>query len=166
MPIIPTFLYELHRSEESAGRLAVAAAARESSSNFMLNMTTTTTSPSPSVHHPQLLSPPLETLLKPSCREAVGRLLEQMITTTETPLTLSSSLEALSSASAPEESEQSLRHRLLVSENAEVGVMFASKPVVQALTNLFVGPLTARIGYSWPLFFGLILLFLSTMGKW
>lgn len=38
----------------------------------------------------------------------------------------------------------SLRHQELVSENAEVGIMFASKPVVQAVTNLFVGPLTNK----------------------
>lgn len=37
-----------------------------------------------------------------------------------------------------------LKHRELVNENVEVGVMFASKPIVQAITNPFIGPLTNR----------------------
>lgn len=37
-----------------------------------------------------------------------------------------------------------LRHKELVNENTEVGVMFASKPIVQAITNPFVGPLTNK----------------------
>lgn len=37
-----------------------------------------------------------------------------------------------------------LRHQELVNENTEVGVMFASKPIVQAITNPFVGPLTNK----------------------
>lgn len=36
------------------------------------------------------------------------------------------------------------RHLDLVAENLEVGVMFASKPIVQALTNPFVGSMTNR----------------------
>ena len=37
-----------------------------------------------------------------------------------------------------------LRHKELVNENTEVGVMFASKPIVQAITNQFVCPLTNK----------------------
>lgn len=36
------------------------------------------------------------------------------------------------------------RHLDLVAENLEVGVMFASKPIIQALTNPFVGSMTNR----------------------
>lgn len=36
------------------------------------------------------------------------------------------------------------RHLDLVAENLEVGVMFASKPIVQAITNPFVGTMTNR----------------------
>lgn len=44
-----------------------------------------------------------------------------------------------------EESERNrLRHEELVGENTEVGVMFASKPIVQAITNPFVGTLTNK----------------------
>ena len=53
-------------------------------------------------------------------------------TTTEEPTT------------APPSDEVLLRHKELINENAEVGVMFASKPIVQAITNPFVGPLTNR----------------------
>ena len=40
--------------------------------------------------------------------------------------------------------ESSSRHEELLNENSEVGFMFVSKPIVQAITNLFVGPLTAK----------------------
>ena len=36
------------------------------------------------------------------------------------------------------------RHAELVNENVEVGLMFASKAVVQLITNPFIGPLTNR----------------------
>ena len=36
------------------------------------------------------------------------------------------------------------KHKELVQENIEVGVMFASKAVVQLIANPFVGPLTNR----------------------
>ena len=36
------------------------------------------------------------------------------------------------------------KHKELVEENIEVGVMFASKAVVQLIANPFVGPLTNR----------------------
>ena len=43
-----------------------------------------------------------------------------------------------------EESKKRRRHRELVSENVEVGIMFASKAVVQLIANPFVGPLTNK----------------------
>lgn len=39
---------------------------------------------------------------------------------------------------------QKQRHEDLQKENFEVGVMFASKPIIQAITNPFVGTLTNR----------------------
>ena len=41
--------------------------------------------------------------------------------------------------------QQKLRHEELVQENTEVGVMFASKPIVQAITNPFIGTLTNKL---------------------
>ncbi|KAK9874979.1 hypothetical protein WA026_005795 [Henosepilachna vigintioctopunctata] len=55
------------------------------------------------------------------------------------------------------------RHRDLVQETNQVGIMFASKAFVQLLANPFVGPLTHKIGYSIPMFTGFIIMFLSTI---
>eukprot|EP00093_Oithona_nana_P013395 13395.XXX_540865_544646_1 [CDS] Oithona nana genome sequencing. len=62
-----------------------------------------------------------------------------------------------------ERAEKIRKHKELTHENVEVGVMFASKAVVQLMTNPFVGPLTNRIGYSIPMFMGFIIMFLSTL---
>lgn len=50
--------------------------------------------------------------------------------------------EDLTTTLSPEMKE--LKHRELINENVEVGMMFASKPIVQAITNPFIGPLTNR----------------------
>lgn len=55
------------------------------------------------------------------------------------------------------------KHRELVEENMEVGMMFASKAFVQLIANPFVGPLTNKIGYSVPMFCGFIIMFFSTV---
>ncbi|CAH0687560.1 unnamed protein product [Chilo suppressalis] len=59
--------------------------------------------------------------------------------------------------------EKEVRHQELIHETVAVGVMFASKAIVQLLANPFVGPLTHKIGYSVPMFTGFILMFLSTL---
>ncbi|XP_040575533.1 synaptic vesicular amine transporter [Lepeophtheirus salmonis] len=59
--------------------------------------------------------------------------------------------------------EKEIKHKDLVEENVEVGVMFASKAVVQLIANPFVGPLTNRIGYSIPMFAGFVIMFFSTI---
>ncbi|CAH1373690.1 unnamed protein product [Tenebrio molitor] len=63
----------------------------------------------------------------------------------------------------PEQEEKELRHKDLVQETVEVGMMFASKAFVQLLANPFVGPLTHKIGYSVPMFAGFVIMFLSTI---
>merc|ERR1719158_1232753 len=55
------------------------------------------------------------------------------------------------------------KHKELVEENMEVGMMFASKAFVQLIANPFVGPLTNRIGYSIPMFAGFVIMFVSTI---
>uniref|UniRef100_A0A3B5M6C1 Major facilitator superfamily (MFS) profile domain-containing protein n=1 Tax=Xiphophorus couchianus TaxID=32473 RepID=A0A3B5M6C1_9TELE len=50
-----------------------------------------------------------------------------------------------------------------VKENVRVGLLFASKALVQLLVNPFVGPLTNRIGYHIPMFAGFIIMFVSTI---
>ncbi|XP_006745307.1 chromaffin granule amine transporter isoform X2 [Leptonychotes weddellii] len=51
----------------------------------------------------------------------------------------------------------------LEEENLRVGVLFASKALMQLLVNPFVGPLTNRIGYHIPMFAGFVILFVSTV---
>lgn len=54
----------------------------------------------------------------------------------------------------------------LKEENVAVGLMFASKAVVQLIVNPFVGPVTNKIGYSIPMFIGFVIMFLSTLSKY
>nr|AKN21542.1 slc18a-7 [Schmidtea mediterranea] len=49
------------------------------------------------------------------------------------------------------------------SESIAIGLMFASKPVVQLIVNPLVGPITNRMGYTVPMFTGFVVLFISTI---
>ncbi|XP_042331316.1 chromaffin granule amine transporter [Sceloporus undulatus] len=51
----------------------------------------------------------------------------------------------------------------LTKENIRVGLLFASKALMQLIANPFVGPLTNRIGYHIPMFLGFVIMFLSTL---
>ncbi|XP_030740459.1 chromaffin granule amine transporter isoform X2 [Echinops telfairi] len=51
----------------------------------------------------------------------------------------------------------------LEEENTRVGILFASKALMQLLVNPFVGPLTNRIGYHIPMFAGFVIMFFSTI---
>ncbi|NWT16583.1 VMAT1 protein, partial [Vireo altiloquus] len=51
----------------------------------------------------------------------------------------------------------------LAQENTRVGLLFASKALVQLLVNPWVGVLTNRIGYHIPMFVGFTIMFLSTV---
>ncbi|NWI25117.1 VMAT1 protein, partial [Sula dactylatra] len=51
----------------------------------------------------------------------------------------------------------------LTQENVRVGLLFASKALVQLVVNPSVGLLTNRIGYHIPMFIGFIIMFLSTV---
>ncbi|XP_057580698.1 chromaffin granule amine transporter isoform X3 [Hippopotamus amphibius kiboko] len=51
----------------------------------------------------------------------------------------------------------------LKEENIWVGLLFASKALMQLLINPFVGPLTNRIGYHIPMFAGFVIMFISTV---
>nr|DBA30195.1 TPA: hypothetical protein GDO54_006208 [Pyxicephalus adspersus] len=52
---------------------------------------------------------------------------------------------------------------VLQDENVQVGLLFASKAILQLLVNPLVGLLTNRVGYDMPMFCGFIILFLSTI---
>ncbi|XP_075300633.1 chromaffin granule amine transporter [Opisthocomus hoazin] len=51
----------------------------------------------------------------------------------------------------------------LAKENIRVGLLFASKALVQLVVNPSVGLLTNRIGYHIPMFIGFIIMFVSTV---
>ncbi|XP_074143552.1 chromaffin granule amine transporter isoform X4 [Sminthopsis crassicaudata] len=51
----------------------------------------------------------------------------------------------------------------LEEENLRIGLLFASKAIMQLLVNPFVGFLTNRIGYHIPMFAGFVIMFLSTI---
>ncbi|RUS76370.1 hypothetical protein EGW08_015850, partial [Elysia chlorotica] len=55
----------------------------------------------------------------------------------------------------------SMANMTYTKENTKISLLFASKTLVQVLTNLIVGPLTERIGYSVPMFSGFVVLLLS-----
>ncbi|OXA47615.1 Synaptic vesicular amine transporter [Folsomia candida] len=82
------------------------------------------------------------------------------LSTTETPFVTSipANMDAAMTTKAP----RRLKHDELVDETYEIGFMLASKVVVQLLANPFVGPLTNRIGYSIPMFTGLVIIFVSS----
>ncbi|XP_055317545.1 synaptic vesicular amine transporter isoform X1 [Sitodiplosis mosellana] len=69
----------------------------------------------------------------------------------------------LSAENASFYAELDARHKELVGETVEIGIMFASKAFVQLLVNPIVGILTHRIGYSIPMFCGFIIMFISTI---
>lgn len=56
-----------------------------------------------------------------------------------------------------------LSHSDIVGESFEVGVMFASKPIIQAFANPFIGNLTNKVGFTIPMFVGFIIMFISTL---
>ncbi|TFK08161.1 patatin-like phospholipase domain-containing protein 4 [Platysternon megacephalum] len=77
--------------------------------------------------------------------------------------TESSSLPQLTGASLPPKNSCVDGEAFLMEENVRVGLLFASKALMQLIINPFVGPLTNRIGYHIPMFAGFIIMFLSTV---
>lgn len=52
----------------------------------------------------------------------------------------------------------------LLSENFYIGILFASKPLVQIICNLLVGPLVDKVGFDIPMQVGYFVMFLSALG--
>ncbi|XP_075766992.1 chromaffin granule amine transporter isoform X1 [Pelodiscus sinensis] len=77
--------------------------------------------------------------------------------------TESSHLPQLPGASLPARNSCVEGEEFLAEENVRVGLLFASKALVQLTVNPFVGPLTNRIGYHIPMFAGFVIMFLSTV---
>ncbi|XP_073507028.1 chromaffin granule amine transporter-like isoform X2 [Phyllobates terribilis] len=64
---------------------------------------------------------------------------------------------------APKNGSCNKEANVLKDENVQVGLLFASKAIVQLLVNPIVGYITSRVGYDIPMFCGFIILFLSTL---
>ncbi|KAL6456361.1 hypothetical protein MHYP_G00349040 [Metynnis hypsauchen] len=135
VPIIPTFLY----NTEHQGSVL---------------------SSSPSLSPPSTGQP------------SVSSILSLYDNTTYTLITAPSNLSSPSTtpltATAPDgnvssSSECKDDSEFLEEENVRVGLLFASKALVQLLVNPFVGPLTNRIGYHIPMFAGFVIMFVSTI---
>ena len=50
-------------------------------------------------------------------------------------------------------------------ENLYIGLLFASKPLVQIFANLAVGPVVDRIGFDLPMLVGVTIMMISSLGK-
>lgn len=77
--------------------------------------------------------------------DIVNKKLETLLKT----LNLSSVMQESTTAPATEaaiskQEEQKIKEKELREESTEVGILFASKPVIQAITNPFIGPLTNK----------------------
>ncbi|KAK6186584.1 hypothetical protein SNE40_008598 [Patella caerulea] len=59
--------------------------------------------------------------------------------------------------------ESAFGHEDLANENIKVGLMFASKAMIQLIVNPFIGLITNRIGYSIPMFTGFCIMMVSTI---
>ncbi|XP_075132205.1 chromaffin granule amine transporter isoform X2 [Leptodactylus fuscus] len=64
---------------------------------------------------------------------------------------------------APQNDSCKKETSVLKEENVQVGLLFASKAILQLLVNPIVGLITNRVGYDMPMFCGFIILFMSTI---
>ncbi|XP_075711526.1 chromaffin granule amine transporter [Rhinoderma darwinii] len=64
---------------------------------------------------------------------------------------------------APNNTSCNMETSVLQEENIQVGLLFASKAILQLLVNPIVGLITNRVGYDLPMFCGFVILFVSTM---
>ncbi|XP_022687925.1 synaptic vesicular amine transporter-like isoform X2 [Varroa jacobsoni] len=148
VPIIPDFLYELHKRE-----------LLEENKTFF-----------------ETTAFPVTTMTSTMSRENATDIPGPDLINTVTRTTTSGTIEIGSGSTLvpdqepdraesrrQKEREENLRHEMLKDENVEVGLLFASKPVVQALINPLVGEVTNRIGYTVPMFAGFVIMFLSTL---
>ncbi|RWS06940.1 Major Facilitator-like protein 4 [Dinothrombium tinctorium] len=131
VPIIPGFLFELNHEKTMAKVNETIKASAE--------RTSTEINRSVEIESPQLLQDAIERQNNKSiengcrCDEIEANpttTLDSIVKTTQYPPPVTQS------------SEEQIRHRELMDENLEVGILFASKPVIQAITNPFVGTMT------------------------
>ncbi|NWS48674.1 VMAT1 protein, partial [Probosciger aterrimus] len=141
VPIVPTFLY----ATEYEGANSSAASAW------------TETAP------PALKAPPFSSMFSYFDNTTVTVLVStsamELVNGTESsiPPEPAASIPSPPPSSCPDGEE------FLTKENTRVGLLFASKALVQLMVNPAVGLLTNRIGYHIPMFIGFVTMFLSTV---
>ncbi|KAF1461812.1 Chromaffin granule amine transporter, partial [Pygoscelis antarcticus] len=140
VPIVPTFLY----TTEYEGTNSSVAPAR--------------TEPAP----PALKAPPFSSMFSYFDNSTVT-VSGSMSAVDLANGTESSHLPQPLASSPPLPSRCPEGEEFLAKENIRVGLLFASKALVQLVINPSVGLLTNRIGYHIPMFIGFIIMFLSTV---
>uniref|UniRef100_A0A8B9GJR2 Solute carrier family 18 member A1 n=1 Tax=Amazona collaria TaxID=241587 RepID=A0A8B9GJR2_9PSIT len=140
VPIVPTFLY----ATEYEGTNSSAAPAQ------------TETAP------PALKAPPFSSMFSYSDTTTVTVLVSisavELVNGTESSIPPEPTASIPPSPSSCPDGEE-----FLAKENTRVGLLFASKALVQLTVNPAVGLLTNRIGYHIPMFIGFVTMFLSTV---
>ncbi|NWY50419.1 VMAT1 protein, partial [Chionis minor] len=140
VPIVPTFLY----ATEYEGANSSVAPAR--------------TEPAP----PALEAPPFSSMF--SYFDNTTVIISGSTSATELANGTESSRPSQPSTSSPPPASGCPEgEEFLAKENVRVGLLFASKALVQLVVNPSVGLLTNRIGYHIPMFIGFIIMFLSTV---
>ncbi|OQR79623.1 synaptic vesicular amine transporter-like, partial [Tropilaelaps mercedesae] len=149
VPIIPDFLYEIHKRERLEGNKTLFETTTFLPTTTVASMfsdNVTTENPGSELLNKFTRSTTSDTILIGSDRTLVPPQREDS-----------------DDQQNRQAEEDKLRHQMLKDENIEVGLLFASKPVVQALVNPLVGEVTNKIGYTVPMFAGFVIMFLSTL---
>ncbi|CAK6445270.1 unnamed protein product [Pipistrellus nathusii] len=141
VPIVPTFLYNTELKEV----------------NTSLHLSTATTS-----QH-ALTSPAFSTIFSFFDNNTMAVEESAPSATTWTNATSGTITPPVTEAISSHKNNCLQHSEFLEEENIRVGLLFASKAVMQLLVNPFVGPLTNRIGYHIPMFAGFVIMFLSTL---
>ncbi|KAM8760687.1 chromaffin granule amine transporter isoform 1-T3 [Acanthopagrus schlegelii] len=155
VPIIPTFLYAMEHPSPEPQAAQPSLLPLPSQSAPILD---TQSEQSPSSSPPSF--PPLVSLFDNTTFSL------QEIRTEPTPggdLTSSTPDRQINETTDAAESSCLQDSLFLEEENVRVGLLFASKALIQLLVNPFVGPLTNRVGYHIPMFAGFIIMFVSTI---
>ncbi|XP_028325067.1 synaptic vesicular amine transporter isoform X1 [Gouania willdenowi] len=136
VPIIPSYLYNLDKSADVLNQSSLPQLHPSGSFNSIVSLYDNT-----------VLSSGSNTSSSSSSSS-----------TTMVPLVPAGTQQLINSSDCPPQASSRL-----LNENVKVGMLFASKAIVQLLTNPFIGPLTNRIGYQPPIFIGFCIMFISTI---
>ncbi|XP_075881661.1 chromaffin granule amine transporter [Nelusetta ayraudi] len=153
VPIIPTFLYAIDHPSPEPQTLGPPLLPGPSTSSLVLDTVSTQSGRSPPA--PSSPSPLL------SMFDNTTFSMQEVQTTPGTDV---QPADVQTNQTTDAANSSCLQDSLfLEQENVRVGLLFASKALIQLLINPFVGPLTNRVGYHIPMFAGFIIMFVSTI---